>query len=75
MQRPQFPRQNQPNSNNNNMNFAEGFRDFVNGFQGNPEEPVKQLLASGQMTQQTYNMLYQKYFEYQGMIQKLFQKF
>ena len=73
MQRPQFPMQNQPN--NNNKNYMNDFHDFVQNYQGNPEKSVQQLLASGQMSQQTYNMLYQKFFEYQDVIQKLFQKF
>lgn len=44
---------NQPNSQSSNI--MEAFRNFKNTFQGDPEAKVKELLASGKMSQQQFD--------------------
>ena len=42
-------------SNNQSGNILEAFRNFRNTFQGDPEAKVKELLASGKMSQQQFD--------------------
>ena len=39
------------------QNFMTQFNQFRQGFQGNPQQQVQQLLDSGKMTQQQFNEL------------------
>ena len=59
---------NQPNMGFNNgfnpFNFMKQFNEFKNTFKGNPEEVVKNMLNSGQMSQEQFNQL-------QGMASQL----
>ena len=41
----------------NPMNMIQDFRKFVRDFQGDPEQFTKQLLSSGQMTQDQFNQI------------------
>ncbi len=43
----------------NIMNLMNQFNQFKNNFKGNPEQQVRQLLNSGQMTQSQFNQLSQ----------------
>lgn len=56
MSNPLYP-QNNPFGNINAM--LSQFNDFKKQFQGNPEEQVKSLLQSGQMSQQQFDELSQ----------------
>lgn len=50
----------QPNQPMNPIsNFLTQFNQFKSTFNGNPEQQVKQLLNSGQMTQEQFNQLAQ----------------
>ena len=44
-----------PNQTNNMSNLISQFNQFKSTFTGNPEQRVKQLLQSGQMTQEQFN--------------------
>ena len=44
-----------PNQTNNMSNFISQFNQFRSAFTGNPEQRVKQLLQTGQMTQEQFN--------------------
>lgn len=44
-----------PNQTNNMSNFISQFNQFKSAFTGNPEQRVKQLLQTGQMTQEQFN--------------------
>ena len=44
-----------PNQINNMSNFISQFNQFRSAFTGNPEQRVRQLLQSGQMTQEQFN--------------------
>ena len=44
-----------PNSMGNMNNFLTRFAKFSADFQGNPEQKARQLLASGQMSQEQFN--------------------
>ena len=44
-----------PNQINNMSNFISQFNQFRSAFTGNPEQRVKQLLQTGQMTQEQFN--------------------
>ena len=46
-----------PNQTNNMSNFISQFNQFRSAFTGNPEQRVKQLLQTGQMTQEQFNEL------------------
>ena len=46
-----------PNQINNMSNFISQFNQFRSAFTGNPEQRVRQLLQSGQMTQEQFNQL------------------
>lgn len=52
----------------NMLNMVNQFNQFKNTFQGNPEQQVKQLLNSGQMTQQQFNQLSQLAKQLQGIL-------
>lgn len=59
-----IPAQNNYSQMNNNfmgnmLNMINQFNNFKKNFQGDPEQQVKQLLSSGQMTQQQFNQLSQ----------------
>lgn len=43
----------------NMMNLINQFNQFKNNFRGNPEQQVRQMLNSGQMTQNQFNQLSQ----------------
>ena len=43
----------------NIMNLMSQFNQFKNNFRGNPEQQVKEMLSSGQMTQNQFNQLSQ----------------
>ncbi len=43
----------------NFMGLMQQFNQFKNNFKGNPEEQVKQLLSSGQMSKEQFNQLAQ----------------
>ena len=43
----------------NMMNLMNQFNQFKNNFRGNPEQQVKEMLSSGQMTQNQFNQLSQ----------------
>lgn len=40
---------------NNMMQMLQQFQQFKNGFHGNAQEQVQQMLKSGQVTQEQYN--------------------
>lgn len=44
-----------PKQTNNMSNFISNFNQFKSAFTGNPEQRVKQLLQTGQMTQEQFN--------------------
>lgn len=44
-----------PNQINQMSNFISQFNQFRSAFTGNPEQRVKQLLQTGQMTQEQFN--------------------
>jgi hypothetical protein len=44
-----------PNQTNQMSNFISQFNQFRSAFTGNPEQRVKQLLQTGQMTQEQFN--------------------
>ena len=46
-----------PNQTNQMSNFISQFNQFRSAFTGNPEQRVRQLLQSGQMTQEQFNQL------------------
>ena len=57
---------NQPT--NNMANLLSQFNQFRSTFSGNPEQQVKQLLNSGQMSQQQFNQLSQMAKMFQGIL-------
>ena len=46
-----------PNQTSRIDNFISQFNQFKSAFTGNPEQRVKQLLQTGQMTQEQFNQL------------------
>lgn len=42
------------------QNFMKRYEDFKKNFQGDPQAKIQQMLNSGQITQQQYNMAVQK---------------
>lgn len=48
-----------PNQTNNMNDLISQFNQFRSTFTGNPEQKVKQLLQSGQMTQEQFNQFAQ----------------
>lgn len=57
------------NMNTMNMtNLINQFNQFKQNFNGNPEQQVKQLLNSGQMSQQQFNQLSQIAKMFQGIL-------
>lgn len=44
-----------PNQTNQMSNFISQFNQFRSAFTGNPEQRVRQLLQTGQMTQEQFN--------------------
>ena len=58
-----------PQQQNNSMsNLLAQFNKFRSTFSGNPEQQVRQLLASGQMTQEQFNQFAQTANELQKLI-------
>lgn len=57
MANPLFNLLNQQNTQNPNGNMLEQWNSFKNTFSGNPEQMVKGMLQSGQMSQQQFNQL------------------
>ena len=55
--------------NNNMQNVLSQFYKFRNTFSGDPKQQVQQLLNSGKITQEQYNVAVQKV----PMLQKMFQ--
>lgn len=43
---------------NSMEDFVNRFNEFSRGFQGSPEQKLQEMLNSGQMTQEQYDMLY-----------------
>ena len=58
----------QPQQTNQMNNFLTQFNQFKSTFTGNPEQQVKQLLNSGQMSQQQFNQLSQMATQIQNMM-------
>lgn len=54
--------------NNGFANMMGQFNQFKQNFQGNPEQQVKQLLDTGQMTQEQFNKLSQMATQFQQMM-------
>ena len=54
-----FPNRNQQMSNGqlNPLTKMQEFKQFVQDFQGDPQQKVQQMLNSGQMTQEQFNQL------------------
>ena len=54
-----FPNRNQqiPNGQLNPLAKMQEFKQFVQDFQGDPQQKVQQMLNSGQMTQEQFNQL------------------
>lgn len=52
----------------NMTNVLNQFNQFRSQFNGNPEQQVKQMLASGKMTQEQFNQLSQMANQLRGMI-------
>lgn len=54
-----FPNRNQqmPNGQFNPLTKMQEFKQFVQDFQGDPQQKVQQMLNSGQMTQEQFNQL------------------
>ena len=67
-----FMGSNQPNNMGfngfNPLNFMQQFNQFKNTFKGNPEEVVKNMLSSGQMSQEQFNKLSQLATQFQNML-------
>lgn len=60
----------QPNSNNpvgNMANMLRQFNDFRSNFKGDPEQQVRNLLNSGQMSQEQFNQLSELAKQFQKM--------
>ena len=62
----QMMMQNMPR--NNVVSLIQRFQQFRNGFGGNAEQMVKQMLQSGRVTQDQYNSAVQMAQQLQGMI-------
>lgn len=60
--------QNGGNPFGNLTNLIQNFNNFRSSFQGDPEQKVKELLNSGQMTQAQFNQLSQLAQEFQKMM-------
>ncbi|MBR6051137.1 MAG: hypothetical protein IKP68_08050 [Clostridia bacterium] len=52
----------------NMQGMIQRFRQFAQGFRGNPQQQVQNLLNSGQMSQDQYNRLRQMAQQFQGML-------
>jgi hypothetical protein len=66
-----FGRQ-QPPTNSGFANMMSQFQQFRQNFNGNPEAQVRQLLSSGQMTQQQFNQLSQAATQFQNFMRGRF---
>lgn len=53
---------------NNFLNLLQRFQQFRSGFRGNAEQTVKQMLQSGQISQQQYNNAVQMAQQFQRMM-------
>lgn len=62
-----FGRQ-QPPMNSGFADIMSRFNQFKQNFKGDPEQQVKQLLNSGQMTQEQFNQLSQAATQFQQMM-------
>ena len=51
-------------------NMVQQFNQFVSTFRGNPKEQVENLLATGQMTREQYEMLSKTANQFQQMLGK-----
>lgn len=56
--------------NNNNNDLISRFNQFKQNFTGNPQQQVQQLLNSGRITQEQYNMAVQKANQLQKLLGK-----
>ena len=54
------------------MNMMTQFQQFKNNFNGDPEQQVRQLLNSGQMSQQQFNQLSNMATQFQQMMKGRF---
>lgn len=51
----------QPQAQTFPMNMIQQFNNFMQTFQGNPQQQVQEMLNSGKMTQEQYNQLNNMY--------------
>lgn len=56
--------------NNSNNDLISRFNQFKQNFTGNPQQQVQQLLNSGRITQEQYNMAVQKANQLQKLLGK-----
>lgn len=56
---------------NNPMQMIQAFNQFRNSFKGNAEQEVRQLVASGKMTQQQLNQLQGMATQFQQLMQMI----
>ena len=71
MSNPFFNKMNGGNSGGpfgNVMNFINQFKQFKANFQGDPREQVQNLLNTGQMSQEQFNMLSNMATQFQDML-------
>lgn len=59
-------------TNNGFANMISQFQQFKQGFRGDPQQQVQQLLNSGQMTQEQFNKLSQVATQFQQMMRGRF---
>lgn len=53
---------------NNPLYLMQQFMQFKNSFRGNPQEQVRQMLQSGQISQEQYNQAVQQAQQLQAML-------
>lgn len=63
-----FGQQQTPIANNSALGMINQFNQFKKNFVGDPEQQVRQLLDSGQMTQQQFNQLSQAATQFQKLM-------
>ena len=56
---------------NNPMQMIQAYRQFARQFKGDPEQQVKDLVASGRMTQQQLNQLQGMATQFQQLMQMI----
>ena len=63
-----FGNQKQPNTNNGFINMINRFNNFKDSYKGNPEQEVRNLINSGQMSQSEFNRLSNAATQFQNMM-------